>query len=75
MYSSQFKCNFAVFFFFVCLFCYMADIPCMVCTRARNSTSTTLPDGTGSVCCMRQHWQFPNDDVSERNSPIESHAQ
>ncbi|XP_050423474.1 glucose transporter type 1 isoform X5 [Adelges cooleyi] len=38
-------------------------------------TSTTLPDGPGGVCCMRQHWQFPHDDVSERNSPVESHAQ
>ncbi|VVC41450.1 Hypothetical protein CINCED_3A025007 [Cinara cedri] len=38
-------------------------------------TSTTLPDGAGGVCCMRQHWQFPHDDVSERNSPVESHAQ
>ncbi|CAH1736358.1 unnamed protein product [Aphis gossypii] len=38
-------------------------------------TSTTLSDGPGGVCCMRQHWQFPHDDVSERNSPVESHAQ
>lgn len=42
---------------------------------ATNSTSTTLSDGTGGVCCLRQHWQFPHDDVSERNSPVESHAQ